>query len=151
MATTPIWAAACERLVTVLTNAPELEGVDVHDGWPGDLNLIGPESLVVDDEIESEASMPVAVGGAKPYDDIFTVRILVHVRGRLTRAATRERLAEIEAAVHTVLAADPSLADLDGVLSAGIVRRRHQIQMTADGPLSYAEITLSIHSRLTPY
>jgi hypothetical protein len=151
MAATPIWGQVCTHLVAVLTGATELAGVQVLDGWPGDLDMIGPETLVVDDEIDSVASMPVAVGGVKPYDDIFEVRILAHVRGRITRAATRERLAEIEAAVHSVLAADPSLSDLDGVLSAGIVRRRHQIQMTADGALSYAEITLSVHSRLSPY
>jgi hypothetical protein len=150
MAATPIWGEVTDHLVEVIAAAEGLAGVQVCDGMPGEMAQTGPELLIVDDEITSTASMPVGVGGAKPYDDIFEVLLRISVKGRATRAEARDRLAEIDAAVHTLLAGDPSLGDLDGVLSAGIVRRRRVVSNTTEGPMAYGEIYLSIHSRIVP-
>jgi hypothetical protein len=150
MATTPIWGEVAAHLVAALAAADGLAEVQVVDGMPGENDQTGPELLIVDDEITSESSMPVAVGGAKPYDDVFEVLLRISVKGRTSLADARTRLAEIIGATHTLLAGDPSLGDLDGLLSVTIVRRRAVVSNTADGPMAYGEIYLSVHSRIVP-
>jgi len=150
MADQPIWEDVVDHLVDALAGYEGLGTVQVVEGLPGDLTVVGNELVAVDDEITSETSMPVATAGAKPYDDIFEVLIRIRVRGRATRADTRTRLGEIHAAIHELLAGDPTLGNLDGVLSASIVRRRRLVTSTPDGPLGYGEVYLSIHSRITP-
>ena len=150
MADQPIWEDVVDHLVEALAGFEGLAQVQVVEGLPGDIKAAGDELIAVDDEITSEASMPVATAGTKPYDDTFEVLIRIRVRGRSTRADTRARLGEIHAAVHELLAGDPSLGDLDGVLSAAIVRRRRMVTSTTDGFLGYGEVYLSVHSRITP-
>ena len=153
MADQPIWEDVVDHLVDALGGFEGLAQVQVVEGLPGDLKVVGNELIAVDDEITSETSMPVAVGGAKPYDDVFEVLLRIRVRGRIgdtARADTKNRLAEIHAAIHELLAGDPTLGNLDGVLSASIVRRRRLVTSTPDGPLGYGEVYLSIHSRITP-
>mgnify|MGYP006921326118 CR=1 FL=1 len=150
MADAPIWEDVVDHLVDALAGSEQLGAVQVIEGLPGDLKVVGDELVAVDDEITSETSMPVATAGAKPYDDIFEVLIRIRVRGRSTRADTRARLGELHAAIHELLAGDPTLGDLDGVLSAAIVRRRRMVTSTTDGFLGYGEVYLSVHSRITP-
>ena len=150
MADQPIWEDVVDHLVDALAAFDGLAQVQVVEGLPGDLAVVSDELIAVDDEVTSEASMPVAAAGTKPYDDVFEVLLRIRVRGRATRAETKTRLAEIHAAIHELLAGDPSFGDLDGVLSAAIVRRRRRVTSTTDGPLGYGEVTLSIHSRITP-
>lgn len=150
MAETPIWGDVTDHLVAALAGSELLDQVQVHDGMPGENAQVGNELIVVDDEITSESSMPVAVGGAKPYDDTFELRLIAFVKGRATRTEARDRLAEIDGAIHTLLAGDPTLGGLDGVLSASIVRRRRIVTNTTDGPMAYGETVLSIHSRIVP-
>ena len=150
MADQPIWEDVVDYLVDAMAGSELLGGVQVVEGLPGDLKVVGNELIAVDDEITSETSMPVATAGTKPYDDVFEVLLRIRVRGRATRADTKNRLAEIHAAIHELLAGDPSLGSLDGVLSASIVRRRRLVTSTPDGPLGYGEVYLSIHSRITP-
>ena len=150
MADQPIWEDVVDHLVDALAAFDGLAQVQVVEGLPGDLKVVGNELIAVDDEITSETSMPVATAGAKPYDDTFEVLIRIRVRGRATRAETRMRLGEIHAAIHELLAGDPTLGDIDGVLSASIVRRRRLVTSTPDGFLGYGEVYLSVHSRITP-
>ena len=150
MADAPIWEDVVDHLVDALAGSELLAQVQVVEGLPGDLKVMGDELVAVDDEITSETSMPVATAGAKPYDDIFEVLIRIRVRGRSTRSDTRARLGEIHAAIHELLAGDPTLGALDGVLSAAIVRRRRMVTSTTDGFLGYGEVYLSVHSRITP-
>ncbi len=150
MADQPIWEDVVDYLVDAMAGSELLGGVQVVEGLPGDLKAAGNELVAIDDEITSETSMPVATAGAKPYDDIFEVLIRIRVRGRQTRAETRTRLREIRRDIHKLLAGDPSLGDLDGVLSTEIKRGRRLVTSTPGGPLGYGEVYLSIHSRITP-
>lgn len=145
-----IWGEVADYLVATLAGADLLAEVQVHDGMPGENAQVGNELLVVDDEITSESSIPVAVGGAKPYDDTFEIMLLIYIKGRKTRAEAKARLAEIVGAVQTLLAADPSLSDTEGVLSASITRRRRIIKTITDGPVAYGELVISVHSRIVP-
>ena len=149
MASTPIWGAVVDYFTATLKREL-LDRVEVHDGHPGELGPASGEHLWVDDEITSESSMPVAVGGTKPYDDTFELLIRYTVMGRKDRKATRDRVNALMGEVHTLLAADPTLGDLDGVLSASIVRRRSFVVVDTDGPKGLGETYLSIHSRISP-
>lgn len=61
----------------------------------------------------------------------------------MLRADTWPRpVLEIRAAIHELLAGDPTLGDPDGVLSASIVRRRRLVTDTTDGPPGYGEVYL---------
>lgn len=151
MADGAIWEHVVDHLVAAFAGSELLDVAQVTEGLPGEDDLTGNELIAVDDEVTSETSIPVAVGGAKPYDDTFEVLVRIRVRGRPTRAETRARLREIHGAIHELLAGDPTLGDLDGVLSASIVRRRRLVVATTDGFLGYGEIYLSIHSRITPF
>lgn len=151
MAAEPIWDDVRSHLVDLFKATVAFADVDVFDGWPGDNETYGNDVVVVDDEVESDASMPLAVNGAKPYDDIFEVAVVAHVRNRPTRAATRERLAELTAAIHTAMAADPSLADLDGVLTSSIIRRTRVVASSPDGFMARGVVTVRVHSRLSPF
>jgi len=144
------WGEVTDHLVAALAGCELLDQVQVHDGMPGENAKVGNELLVVDDEITSESSIPVAVGGAKPYDDTFEIMLVIYVKGRSTRAEAKARLAEIVGAVQTLLAADPSLGGIEGVLSASIVRRRRITKVLTDGPVGYGELVISVHSRIVP-
>lgn len=145
-----IWGEVCDYLAASLAGADLLAQVQVVDGMPGEHDQVGNELIVVDDEITSELSLPVGVGGAKPYDDRFEVMVLVYLKGRATRSEARDRLAEITGSVVEVLAADPTLGAIDGVLSAQIVRQRRIVKNTTDGPQAYGELVVSVHSRIVP-
>jgi hypothetical protein len=58
------------------------------------------------------------------------------------------KLSVLIAAVENVLADDTSLDDLDGVLSAEITRERMTSAMFPEGPVGFAEVVVSVSTRL---
>jgi hypothetical protein len=151
MAKTPIWSEVCTHIVNALRGSALFSGAQVEDGWISENGVTSDTVVIVDDEIDSDTAIPVAVGGPKPYDDVFEINIIIAVRGRGSRAEARTRLAELDGAVHELLAGDPSLAGIDGVLKASIVRRTRRIAMAQDGPMARSVITVQVHSRLSPF
>lgn len=149
-ASDPVWWDVADHLVETLRAHPLLDGVQVADGFPGEVGTTLPEVVFVDEITSAEISIPVATGGAKSYDDIFTVWLVLRVAGRKSRREARIRLAEIDAAVLQVLRADPTLGDLPGVLSAEISERRQMAPDTSDGPRAHGMVAVTVHSRITP-
>ncbi len=151
MASAPIRQVVAEHLVDVLAGHELLGGVQVEDGYPGELAAAGPELVWVAEIANVEVAIPVGTGGTKVYDDRFAVRLSIRVAGRPNRRATARRLAEIHRGIHQVLATDATLDDLDGVLSAEITDRRSTVgSPTPDGHLGFGLVVVTVHSRIGP-
>lgn len=149
-ASSPIWWPVALHLVDTLRAHALLDGVQVEDGYPGEVGTTSSEVVYVDEITSSDISIPVATGGAKHYDDIFTVWLVLRVAGRKSRREAITRLAEIDGAVLQVLATDPTLDDMPGVVSAEITERRQMAPDTSDGPRAHGMVAVTVHSRITP-
>lgn len=134
------------QVIGLLEAEPTLTGVSIEPGWPGD--RVPLAELIWIDELDGNVEIPVMTGGRKQRNDDFTIAMQIRVLGQGTTNDTMRRLFEITAAIENVLADDPSLADLDGVLSAEITSERQTTAMLPEGPAGYAEVVLTISTRL---
>lgn len=147
MATTSIrWAFATE-LIALIAGAESMATVLVKTSRPGDTEITD-EMVYIVMPITGTVALPVGVGGRKPRDDKFEVRLAV-VASRPSIDEAMVRLEEIVADVCDLLAGDPSLGDFDGVLSAEVSATSFGADTYADGVWGAGEITVSVHSRLT--
>lgn len=147
MATSSIRWAFAKQLVDLIAGAESMSPVLVKSSRPGDTEITD-EMVYLAMPITGTVSLPVGVGGRKPRDDRFDLRLAVAVsRQSIDEAMTR--LEEIVADVCDLLAEDPSLGDFDGVLSAEVSATTVGADTYADGVWGSAEITVSVHSRLT--
>lgn len=139
------WAAA-ERIVELLRRSNMLTGVTVEPGWPGD--RVPQAQLIWIDEIDGPTEIPVMTGGRKHRNDDFDIPLQIRVLGQITLDETMSRVSVLMSAVEDELAADTSLGDLDGVLSAEVSRMRITSAMLPEGPAGFAEVTVSVTTRL---
>ena len=146
MATVNIRWAACEKIVELLDADSTLDGVTISPGWPGD--RVPNAQLIWIDEVDGNVSIPVMVGGRKERNDDFDVPLQIRVAGYGTLDDTMTRLSAIVGAVENCLANDTSLGSLDGVLSAEISRERMTSAMFPEGPVGFAEVIVSVSTRL---
>jgi hypothetical protein len=121
-------------------------GVTVEPGWPGD--RAPTAQLIWIDELDGTCEIPVMTGGRKQRNDDFEIPLQIRVIGLGTLDETMVRLTEILAVIENTLASDTSLDDLDGVLSAEITRERMTSAMFPEGPVGFAEVVVSISTRL---
>ena len=147
MATTSIRWAAVNQIVTLISSSPLMANVVVAPGFPGE-QIAKTAQLVWIDEIDGQVSIPVMVGGRKERNDDFDIPIEVKVVGFATLDDTMQRLVEIVAVIEDTLADDTSLGDLDGVLSAEISRERITSAILPEGPVGFAQVTVSVSTRL---
>lgn len=151
MASVPVRWVVIRHICDVLAGHELLGGVGVHPGFPGELAAAGAELIWVDAPPPSDTRIPVGTGGRKIVDDTFSVPLQIRVAGRPNLAEAGDRLDEIAGAVVEVLATDPTLDALDGVLSAEITSvAGPAIGVTPDGPLGYSRIEISVHTRIGP-
>jgi hypothetical protein len=87
-------------------------------------------------------------GGRKQRDDVFTLPLQIRVIGYGTLNETMERLMVIVGIIEDTLAADTSLASLDGVLSAEVTEERQTSAMFPEGPTGFAEVVVTVSTRL---
>lgn len=146
MATTTIRWQVAKTIVDSLRNSGNLAGVLIEPGYPGAENL-RPDSIWVD-ELEGDIDIPVYQGGRKQRDDKFTIPFEIRVVDRTDLDATQTRLSQIVAVFEDVFANDPSLGRMDGVVAAQISHERQTVGWIPDGPVGFAEITVSVHVRL---
>lgn len=144
--TTSIRWQAAERVVSLLRSTAALQGVTIEPGWPGD--RVPQAELIWLDEIDGTINIPVMTGGRKQRDDTFTLPFQFRVAGRGTLSETMERLLFLVSTVEDTLADDTSLMDLDGVLSAEVTDERQTSAMFPEGPVAFAELTITVSSRL---
>lgn len=145
MATTNVRWSVVNRLLTNLRSSPEMAGVLIEPGWPGD--RVKPETIWVD-FLGGPVSIPVMKAGRKERDDNFDIPLEIRVANNTSLDLTMARLTELVAAVEDILADDPSLDDLEGVIDAEITNERMTCAETREGHLGFAEVVVSVHSRL---
>jgi hypothetical protein len=146
VATTSIRWEAAKRVVSLLQAAPTLATVTIEPGWPGDRVKLA--ELIWLDEIDGNVNIPVMTGGRKQRDDVFTLPLQIRVIGYGTLNETMERLLVIVGIIEDTLAADTSLASLDGVLSAEVTEERQTSAMFPEGPTGFAEVVVTVSTRL---
>lgn len=146
MATALVRWDVTNALVTAMRASSTLAGVSVYTGFPGDRNVFA-ESIWID-VIDGDLEIPVMTGGRKEYDDIFTVPVEITIRGQIDGDYVRQRIETLASAVLSILQDDPTLAGLDGVVSATVERVRSDVNGTPDGYIGFAEVTVSVHSRI---
>lgn len=147
MATTSVRWTVTKALIDDIRAAPALVGVAVEPGWPGDRN-IRPEMVWVAD-LDGDVSIPLMNAGRTNRDDRFTIPLEVRVGNQNNLDATMARLTEMVAAVEDVLAESSTLGDEDGVVSIEISSERMTCASTPEGHVGFAEVVVSVHSRLT--
>lgn len=142
-----------ERIVQILTDAPQLSGVQVHPGFPGD-KAPSREMIWLEGQT-SDLDIPVGTGGGKHYDDVMEMRVIVRVAGEVDLLRARLRGCEIKREVLRVLAHDVTLGDLEvpgvgHVVDAKVTASMEDGQDTpSDGPLEFAALDLEVHTRIT--
>jgi hypothetical protein len=145
VATTSIRWAVTKHLVDLLRADPDLAGVRVEPGYPGD--DAGAECVWVYG-LDGDLSIPVMTGGRKQRDDRFEIPFQVAVQNNRDLDSTFTRLTQIVAAIEDVLANDPSMGGIDGVVSAEITRERLSCGPSRQLWMGVAEVVVSVHSRL---
>lgn len=145
MATTNVRWAVIQHLLGALRAADGMVGVQVSAGWPGE--DVKPDTIWID-SVEGQVQIPVMQGGRKQRDDKFDIPFEFRVVDRKDLDATMQRLTVLVAALEDILADDPGLADEDGVIDAEITDERLTCAQTRDGALGFAQVTVSVHSRL---
>ncbi len=135
-------------IVAALRNAPSLRGVDIHGGWPGDRNVTA-EMVWLGADVTGDAEIPVATAGPKHYDDKFTFPLEVRVAGSGDLDAAAARASAVMAAVLDTLREDPTLGDLADLVTATVEQMRGPYaEVTPEGPMAWAEVTVAAHLRI---
>lgn len=146
MATVNIRWTVVSKIIDLISSNPLVAGVTVAPGWPGERNHLA--QIIWIDDIDGNVEIPVMTGGRKQRNDDFDIPIQFQVLGFVNLDDTMRRLTELVAIVENTLADDTSLDNLDGVLSAQITRERMTSAVTTEGPVGFAEVTVSVTTRL---
>lgn len=146
MATVNIRWTVVSKIIDLISSNPLVAGVTVAPGWPGERNHLA--QIIWIDDIDGNVEIPVMTGGRKQRNDDFDIPIQFQVLGFVNLDDTMRRLTELVAIVEDTLADDTSLDNLDGVLSAQITRERMTSAVTTEGPVGFAEVTVSVTTRL---
>lgn len=146
MATKSIRSATKSALLTLLQAHPDLAGVQVEYGWPGDSWEV--ESVWIA-SVKGTVSISALSAGRKYRDDVFTITVLIQA-GRLGQTALDADLrAEVlYGALEDVLANDPSLGNVDGLLWAQLSSAEGPTtRLTKEGALSMFVADIDCHGR----
>jgi len=135
-------------VIDALRTSPALRGVDVFAGWPGDRNVT-PLMVWVGFDITGNPNIPVATAGRKQYDDEFSFPLEMRVAGEPDMYKAAEKVDAIMAGVLDVLANDPTVGNLPGLVTATVSEMRGPYaEGTPDGPMAWAEVTVTAHLRI---
>jgi hypothetical protein len=100
-------------------------------------------------DVTGNAEIPVATAGRKQYDDKFTFPLECRVAGRENLEAAAARVSAVMAAVLDTLQTDPTLGNLADLVTATVESMRGPYaEVTPDGPMAWAEVTVSAHLRI---
>ena len=135
-------------VVSALRDADILRGVDVFGGWPGDRNVTA-EMVWIGADVRGNSEIPVATAGRKQYDDKFSFPLEIRIVGRESLEAAAARSSDVMAAVLDTMQTDPTLGNLADLVTATVDSMRGPYaEVTPDGPMAWAEITVSAHLRI---
>lgn len=147
MAALSIVAAARARLVDLITD--QSPGVQVSYGMPPPeqqqrelLALLSSSSATIED--------PHLKDGRRARYEDFDSQILVLVASQPTPRAAEARATEIGSVVEDILAEDPKLGAVDGLIAAWPTAREFDSGYGPEGlPLCALELTVRMKARLT--
>lgn len=129
--------------LTQLEHSPE-----VSQGWPGK-NLARNHVWI--DRVTGTVSFDLLMAGRKLRDDQFTVRLIFQAGGPGDSIAeTDARVETYCAAFEDLIAEDPSLGDMDGLIHAHFDEdsiEGPQGDLTDEGAVSFMFADLSVHTR----
>lgn len=146
MATTNIRWAAAKRTIDLLRAHPTLVDVQVEPGWPGDTTR---DEAIWLETIEGAVEIPVVNAGRKSRNDTFKMSFTLRVvRGTLDEVMVR--ISELLAAFEDVLADDPGLGGLDGVVAGtfDLPNGPEAQDVVGVGPVAFAQVSITVLSRL---
>ena len=112
----------------------------------GDLHR-KPEMVFVD-ELSSTEDRPVMKSGRQVRDESFRLPLIVVITGRGDLDSTMCRTSAVVAAIQDVLADEPALSDLDGVLFGWVARKSMSCGQTPEGPIGTARVVVDVTARL---
>jgi hypothetical protein len=100
-------------------------------------------------DIVGNPNIPVATAGRKQYDDEFSFPLEMRVAGTADMAVAAQTVDRIMSAVLDVLATDPTVGNLPGLVTATVSEMRGPYaEGTPDGPMAWAEVTVTAHLRI---
>ena len=145
MATTAIRSNVKEWLTTELA---AVLSAAVSNGWPG-RNLERDHVWI--DRVTGTVEFPLMMAGRKSRDDKFTVRVIFQASGPGdTIAETDARAETLYAALENLIAPDPSLAGMDGIIHALLDTVEGPMgELTDEGAVSFMFADVAVHARLT--
>lgn len=146
MGTTSIRWQAAKRLVDLIQAHPNMAGVQVEPGWPGDTQQA--ESVWIESLTGTE-TVPYMKGGARVVtDDRFDIPLQIRVANRADLDATGTRLAEIVGAVQDIVKDDPSLGFTPAdMLEVDLGEVDLTLGRTPEGVFGFARMTIAAHAR----
>lgn len=146
--TSDISWAVVEYLLELVELEPAIggAGVGVFGGWPGDAG--GPELVWLSGIDSIELEYPVMTGARIPVNEAFAAHLQVGVFTATTIADAQARLSEIVGAIDSRLRERPNLDGRPGVRSALVTSKRRSVAQTPDGVEGYAEVIVTVETRL---
>ncbi len=147
MATGSIRTATALAFGTVATAAADMLDVEVALSYPGD--EIGRDAIWLD-AIDGASEVPTSRAGRSSRDDTFRLTWQIRTADHDDAKSAMSRVEELAAAIDGMIADDPTLGGLDGLLWAsfdGLTRGPLPVQ-TPTGVIGYGEVVVECHSRL---
>lgn len=149
MASTSIRWAAAEQLQTLArAHATITDDNIVQLIYPGD--EAGPDAMWIPaDGITGEITVANMKAGRKERDDRFEISYLARAQGYTTATEAAERVEELCAVLEDVLADDPTLDDLDGLVHAVLATKEGPavFNFAGGGFIAYGRVAISLHAR----
>lgn len=129
-----------------LKTRPALQGVLVNYGDPGDR---GRKEQVWMGRIERADQEPVALRqGRRKRDEDYDLWVHIDVASKVQAEDNEARAIELVQEVESVLAEDPSLGEVQGVLWAVVREMRVNTVETGEGPSTSAIVIVNVRGRL---
>ncbi len=145
-ATTSIRPLVKSAIINKLRLKPALAGVQIAYGWPGD--ALEKESIWVG-KVSGNVKIAVMSAGRKYRDDMFDVTVFISagLEGG-TEEETEARATVLLAALEDVLADDPSLGSIAGLIDAELssVDGPHSM-LTKEGAVTMYVCDINCHGR----
>lgn len=147
MATSSSVPAVKQALVTLLTSAINDTNVQVAYGRPQD-SMVRRESVFVAD-VSYSAEVANIKAGRKSYDEDFTVDVVVAVgQPRGTTQDSETRVFALFEYLRDLLADDPSLGGVDGLVWAVLESVDAATAHTGESAVSVIEATVRCRARV---
>ena len=146
--TAPTSIRGVVKTYLVATLAATLDPIPVAHGWPG--RNIERDHVWVD-RVTGFLELPLLTAGRKFRDDKFTVRVAFQASAPGDDIAeTVERVLALYAHVENLLADDPGLGEMDGLISAALGPvEGPDGSLTDEGAVSFVFADIAIHARLS--